>query len=137
MSRRHGRSSPVYMRFQVLLLSSRLRSDHYSCICSKLASFWVQEASTHSPPVTLFVPKLLPTIPVHLQVLPAAFFHVAVAVEPTLRHVTLRFSITGLATVRAASVAPSANVMNCILLVRIIEIRILFRDVVCVQSQTK
>jgi hypothetical protein len=119
----------VYMHFQVLLLSSRLRSDHYSCICSKLASFLVKQAFTHSPPVTLFVPKLLPTIPVHLQVLPAAFFHVAVAVEPTSRHVTLRFSITGLAIVRAASIAPSATVMNCILIVRSITIRTLFRDV--------
>jgi hypothetical protein len=137
MSRRHGRSSPVYMRFQVLPLSSRLRSDHYNCICSKLASSWVQQASTHSPPVALFVPKLLPTMPVHLQVLPAAFFHVAVAVEPTSRHVMLRFSIIGLAIVRAASIAPSVTVMNCISIVRSIKIRTLFRDVVYVQSQTK
>jgi hypothetical protein len=127
----------VYMRFQVPPLSSRLRSDHYNCICSKLASFRAHQASTHSPPVALFVPKLLPTIPVHLQVLPAALFHVAVAVEPTSRHVMLRFSITGLAIVRVASIAPNATVMNCILTVRIIKIRTLFRDIVYVQSRTK
>lgn len=42
---------------------------------------------THSPPLTLFLPKLLPTVPLHLQVWPAAFVHVAVAVDPIARHV--------------------------------------------------
>ena len=40
--------------------------------------------------MALFAPKLLPTAPVHLQVLPAAFFHVAVAVWPTFRQVIAR-----------------------------------------------
>jgi hypothetical protein len=85
----------------------------------------MQQSSTHSPPVAVFVPKLLPTIPVHRQVLPAAFFHVAVAVEPTLRHDMLRFSMTGLATAKAASTAASVTVMNCILIDRGIVFKIL------------
>jgi hypothetical protein len=51
--------------------------------------------TTYSPPVTLLVPKLLPTAPVQRHVLPAAFFQVAVAVAPTLRHVTERFERGG------------------------------------------
>lgn len=47
---------------------------------------------TYSPPLTLLVPKLLPTVPVQRQVFPAEFFHVAVAVAPTFRQVTARFS---------------------------------------------
>jgi ribosomal protein L18E len=45
---------------------------------------------TYSPPVTLLVPKLLPTTPVQRHVCPALFFHVAVAVAPILRQVTER-----------------------------------------------
>jgi hypothetical protein len=50
---------------------------------------------TYSPPVTLLVPKLLPTAPVQRHVFPAAFFQVAVAVAPTLRHDTERFERGG------------------------------------------
>jgi hypothetical protein len=45
---------------------------------------------TYSPPLTLLVPKLLPTTPVHLQVFPAELTQVAVAVAPTWRQVTDR-----------------------------------------------
>ena len=55
----------------------------------------VEVDCTYSPPVTLLVPKLLPTAPVQRHVLPAAFFHVAVAVAPTLRHVTVRLERGG------------------------------------------
>lgn len=59
---------------------------------------------THSPPLTLFVPKLLPTVPVQRHVFPAEFCHVAVAVAPIFRQVTERFSrgSTGEPRVRAA-----------------------------------
>ena len=68
---------------------------------------------TYSPPVTLLVPKLLPTTPVHLHVFPAAFFQVAVAVAPTFRHVTARFSSdsTGEADASAAA-AKRARLVN-------------------------
>ena len=61
---------------------------------------------TYSPPVALFVPKLLPTTPVHRHIFPAEFFQVAVAVALTFKHATVRFSrdSTGEATVRAAAV---------------------------------
>ena len=59
--------------------------------------------------MTLLVPKLLPTAPVQRHVLPAAFFQVAVAVAPTLRHVTERLErggeSTGEAEVSAAAAA--------------------------------
>lgn len=58
--------------------------------------------TTHSPPEALN-PKLLPTTPVHVQYSPAAFVQVAVAVEPTVRQVTLLF-VCGL----GADVTPSA-----------------------------
>lgn len=70
---------------------------------------------TYSPPLTVLVPKLLPTTPVHRQVLLAELVHVAVAVAPTVRHVIARFSITGLVETRAASRAVSEIVINCIL----------------------
>ena len=35
------------------------------------------------------MPKLLPTVPVHVQLSPALLVHVAVAVCPTFRHVML------------------------------------------------
>lgn len=41
---------------------------------------------TYSPPLTLLIPKLLPTTPVHLQLRPAALIQVAVAIVPTSRH---------------------------------------------------
>ena len=37
--------------------------------------------------MTTFVPKLLPTTPVHVHASPAALVHCAVAVVPTYRHV--------------------------------------------------
>ena len=37
-------------------------------------------------------PKLLPTVPVHVQVFPALLVHHAVAVAPTVRQLTARFS---------------------------------------------
>lgn len=43
---------------------------------------------THSPPL-LLVPKLLPTTPVQVHFFPALSVHDAVAVEPTVLHVTL------------------------------------------------
>ena len=70
---------------------------------------------THSPPLTLLVPKLLPTVPVQRHVFPAEFVHVAVAVAPILRQVTERFSrdSTGEPRLRAAeaSKAKSSNFM--------------------------
>lgn len=36
----------------------------------------------------MLVPKLLPTVPVHVQVFPAELVHVALAVAPTLTQVT-------------------------------------------------
>lgn len=84
---------------------------------------WVQRSLTYSPPVTLLVPKLLPTTPVQRHVFPAAFFQVAVAVAPTLRHVTARFSrcsgSTGELDVRAAAVARNVKMMD-----RIVDIRV-------------
>lgn len=37
-------------------------------------------------------PKLLPTVPVHVQAFPALLVHRAVAVAPTARQLTARFS---------------------------------------------
>lgn len=76
-------------------------------------------AATYSPPVTLFVPKLLPTTPLHRHVWPAAFFQLAVAVAPILRHVTERFERSsdsmGEAEVRdATAAAKRANSMDFI-----------------------
>lgn len=42
---------------------------------------------THVPPFPLLTPKLLPTTPVHEQLLPRASVHRAVAVLPVRRHV--------------------------------------------------
>ena len=50
---------------------------------------------TYSPPLTLFLPKLEPTVPVQRHVCPAAFFHVAVADWPTVRQVTARLGREG------------------------------------------
>lgn len=47
--------------------------------------------TTYSPPEA-FSPKLLPTVSVNVQVWPAELVHVAVAVAPTVKHVTLRLS---------------------------------------------
>lgn len=43
--------------------------------------------STHSPPFTLFMPKLEPTIPVHLQAFLSPLVHEAVAMAPGFKHV--------------------------------------------------
>lgn len=43
---------------------------------------------TYSPALTVLVPKLPPTVPVHVQVFPAELVHVALAVAPTLTQVT-------------------------------------------------
>ena len=70
------------------------------------------------------VPKLLPTVPVQRHVFPAAFFHVAVAVEPTLRQVIARFSkrldSMGEASVRAAA-AKRVKIMDFILSIQVAE----------------
>lgn len=42
---------------------------------------------THSPPVTALVPKLIPTVPVQVQLCLSALVHFAVAVANGLRHV--------------------------------------------------
>lgn len=47
-----------------------------------------KESWTYSPELTEFVPKFVPTTPVHVHDLLALFVHVAVAVAPTLRQVT-------------------------------------------------
>jgi hypothetical protein len=47
---------------------------------------------THSPLPDRFGPKLLPTVPVNVQVLPALFVHRAVAEAPTVRQFIARFS---------------------------------------------
>ena len=59
---------------------------------------------------------MLPTTPDHLQVLPAEFFHVAVAVAPTLRHVMDRLerkSGAGAAEVMVPKQATTAKKENC------------------------
>ena len=65
------------------------------------------------------VPKLLPTAPVQRHVFPAAFFQVAVAVAPTLRHVTARFErggeSMGEADVSAAAAVKSVKMVDFIL----------------------
>ena len=70
---------------------------------------------TYSPPLTLLVPKLLPTVPVQRHVSPAEFFHVAVAVAPIFRQVMERFSrgSTGEPKARAAKASDvrSSNFM--------------------------
>jgi hypothetical protein len=47
---------------------------------------------TYSPLPDGLGPKLLPTVPVHVQVFPALLVHCAVAVAPTVRQLTARFS---------------------------------------------
>lgn len=56
---------------------------------------------THSPPLTVFVPKLLPTTPLQVQDWPAELVHLAVAVAPTLRHFTV--ANAGAASARTAA----------------------------------
>ncbi len=59
--------------------------------------------------MTLFLPKLLPTTPVQRHVLPAAFVHVAVAVAPTLKQDTARFSRTSASIGEAKVTAVAAR----------------------------
>jgi hypothetical protein len=51
--------------------------------------------AAYSPPFTLFVPKLLPTMPLQRQDWPASLVHDAVAVAPTLTQDIARLSRAG------------------------------------------
>lgn len=81
---------------------------------------WFARA-TYSPPFALLLPKLLPTTPVHRHVLPAAFFHVAVAVEPTFRQVMARLSMSGEDSVRAEKSAVRERNVRCMLDIVVLE----------------
>lgn len=48
--------------------------------------------TTYSPLPDGLAPKLLPTVPVKVQVLPALLVHCAVAEDPTVRQLIARFS---------------------------------------------
>ena len=70
--------------------------------------------------MALFFPKLLPTVPVQLHVLPAAFFHVAVADWPTFRQVIERFERrpeAGEAEAIAPRIATTVIKCSCIVLI--------------------
>lgn len=82
----------------------------------------VDDEETYSPPVTLFVPKLLPTRPVQRHVLPAAFVHVAVAVAPIFRHDTAR--LPKVSTGEAAVRATVAKIVRTVYFMVIAELRI-------------
>lgn len=64
---------------------------------------------THSPLLTLLIPKLLPTTPIQRHVFPAAFVQVAVAGAPTLRHVMSRFSTESMGEADASTARNAAR----------------------------
>ena len=73
---------------------------------------------TYSPLPDGLGPKLLPTVPVHVQAFPALLVHRAVAVAPTARQLTARFSrISGVGEAiaipaKAKSRAVGKNMVN-------------------------
>lgn len=78
-----------------------------------LALVQSRKKNAYSPPLTLFVPKLLPTVPVHRHVLPALLVQTAVAVAPGVRHVIARFDRDSNGLVEASEVSTLASVRVC------------------------